>query len=31
MNQTLIEQLQKGKIALINDGTLDELTKVIKY
>ena len=31
MNEKLIKQLREGTIALKNDGTLDELNKVLKY
>ena len=31
MNEKLIKQLREGTIALKNDGTLDELRKVLKY
>ena len=31
MNEKLIKQLREGKIALKNDGTLDELNKVLRY
>ena len=31
MNEKLIKQLREGTIALKNDGTLDELNKVLRY
>ena len=31
MNEKLIKQLREGTIALNNDGTLDELNKVLRY
>ena len=31
MNEKLIKQLIEGTIALKNDGTLEELNKVLKY
>ena len=31
MNKKLIKQLRKGTVALVNDGTLEELNKVLKY
>ena len=31
MNEKLIKQLREGTIALKNDGTLDELNKVLIY
>ena len=31
MNEKLIKQLREGTIAVKNDGTLDELNKVLKY
>ena len=31
MNEKLIKQLREGTIALKNDGTIDELNKVLKY
>jgi hypothetical protein len=31
MNEKLIKQLRERTIALKNDGTLDELRKVLKY
>jgi hypothetical protein len=31
MNEKLIKQLQEGKIAVHNDGTLEELREVLKY
>lgn len=31
MNEKLIKKLRKGTIALVNDGTLEELNKVLKY
>ena len=31
MNEKLIKKLREGIIALKNDGTLDELNKVLKY
>ena len=31
MNEKLLKQLREGNIALKNDGTLDELNKVLQY
>lgn len=31
MNEKLIEKLRNGEIAIINDGTVEELNKVLKY
>ena len=31
MNKKLIKKLRKGTIAVVNDGTLDELNKVLRY
>ena len=31
MNEKLIKQLREGTIALKNDGTLEELEKVLQY
>lgn len=31
MNKKLINKLRKGTIALVNDGTLEELREVLKY
>lgn len=31
MNKNLIKKLRKGTIAVVNDGTLEELRKVLKY
>lgn len=31
MNKKLIKKLRKGTIALVNDGTLEELREVLKY
>ena len=31
MNEKLIKQLREGTIALKNDGTLEELNKVLRY
>jgi len=31
MNEVLIKQLKEGKIAVHNDGTLKELTEVLRY
>jgi hypothetical protein len=31
MNEKLIKKLRKGTIALVNNGTLEELRKVLRY
>ena len=31
MNEKLIKQLREGTVAVKNDGTIDELNKVLKY